>query len=84
MSLGQHNWPILREGLSAIVEVPEEQIKEAMRLLFSFANLKAEPTGALGIGALLTEPNKFRHRSVGCVVSGGNVDPQVFREILTG
>ena len=82
ISLGQHNWAILRQGPFRIIEVPEERIKEGVSLLFSLANLKAEPTGALGIGALLTEPGLFRDRSVCCVVSGGNVDPNVFRKIL--
>jgi threonine dehydratase len=82
VSVGRHNWAILKDGLSRIVEVPEENIKEAMRLLFGLANLKAEPTGALAIGALLTEPDSFRDRRVCCVISGGNVDPVVYREIL--
>jgi len=84
LSLGQHNWPILRDGLSRIVEISEDSIKEAVRLLFTLANLKVEPTGALGIAALLTEPELFRGRSVCCVVSGGNVDPELFRSILAG
>ncbi|HKS36273.1 MAG TPA: threonine/serine dehydratase [Verrucomicrobiae bacterium] len=84
LSLGKHNWTVLRDGLAGIVEVSEESIKEAVRLLFSLANLKAEPTGALGIAALLTRPEMFHDRSVCCVVSGGNVDPKVFREILGG
>jgi threonine dehydratase len=82
VSLGQHNWPVLREGLATIVEVPEENIKEGVRLLFGLANLKAEPTGALAIGALLTEPGLFRNRQVCCVISGGNVDPDVYRSVL--
>lgn len=45
LSIGNHNWEVLREGLFKIVEVPEEKIKEAVRLLFAFANLKCEPTG---------------------------------------
>ncbi len=57
LSLGKHNWEILRTGLSGIVEVDEDNIKEAVRLLFHFANLKAEPTGALSVAALLTSPN---------------------------
>src|SRR5947208_4831395 len=67
---------------AGIVEVPEEQIKEAVRLLFTLANLKSEPTGALAIGALLTDPGSFRDRRVCCVISGGNVDPEVYRAIL--
>jgi threonine dehydratase len=84
VSLGEHNWAILREGLSQIVEVPEHNILEAVRLLFTLANLKAEPTGALSVAAVLTSPDIFRDRSTCCVVSGGNVDAQVFRNILAG
>ena len=82
VSVGVNNWVVLKDGLSGIVEVPEENIKEGVRLLFSLANLKAEPTGALSIGALLTQPEQFRGQRVCCVVSGGNVDPAVYREIL--
>ena len=82
LSIGEHNWPVLREGLRKIIEVPEEKIREAVRLLFSLANLKTEPTGALSLAAVLTEPDFFRDRAVCCVVSGGNVDPEVFRDIL--
>ena len=84
VSVGRHNWEVLREGLSGIVEVPEARIAEAVRALFGLANLKAEPTGALSIGAVLAEPELFRGRSVCCVVSGGNVDPEVYRTILAG
>ncbi len=82
VSVGSHNWAVLKEGLSQIVEVPEENIKQGVRLLFGLANLKSEPTGALAVGALLTEPEAFRGRRVCCVISGGNVDPAVYREIL--
>lgn len=84
LSLGRRNWEILRAAISGIVEVPEEAIAEAVRLLFLFANLKAEPTGALPVGALLTRPEPFRGRRVCCVVSGGNVDPGVYARLLAG
>ena len=84
LSLGQHNWEILREGLAGIVEVSEDQIKESVRLLFALANLKVEPTGALGVAALLAAPKQFQGQSVCCVASGGNVDPELYRSILAG
>jgi len=84
VSIGRHNWAVLKDELFKIVEVPEENIKEGLRLLFSLANLKAEPTGALSIGALMTDPELFSGRRVCCVISGGNVDPAVYREILAG
>lgn len=84
VSLGQHNWAILREGLEGIVEVSEEQIMESVRLLFTLANLKVEPTGALGVAALLASPKLFHGKSVCCIASGGNVDPDLFRSLLAG
>lgn len=82
VSLGQHNWAILRDGLTDIIEVPEEKIVEGLKVLFTHANLKAEPTGALGVGALLTAPERFRGKTVCCVVSGGNVDPELFAQLI--
>ena len=84
LKLGDRNWEILREGLAGVVEVSEEQIKEGVRLLFALANLKAEPTGALAIGAVLAEPARFRGSRVCCVISGGNADPRVYAELVAG
>ncbi len=84
VSLGKHNFEILHHGLKAIIEVPEEKIKEAVRLLFTLTNLKVEPTGALSLAAVLTQPEMFHEHSVCCVVSGGNVDADVYRQILNG
>ena len=72
----------MRDGLAGIIEVAEEQIEEAVRLLFLLANLKVEPTGALSIAALLATPEIFRGKAVCCVVSGGNVDPQQLLNIV--
>jgi threonine dehydratase len=84
LSLGKHNWAIIQGNLSTIVEVPEQKILEAARLLFQLANLKVEPTGALGLAAILTQPELFTGRCVCCVVSGGNVDPGVYASMLIG
>lgn len=83
-SLGVHNWSVLRNGLAGIIEVSEAHIAEAVRLLFGLANLKAEPTGALAIGALLAAPERVRGESVCCVITGGNVDPPLYATVLGG
>jgi threonine dehydratase len=82
-SVGAHNWAVLRTGLAGAIEVSEEQIREGVRRCFSLANLKVEPTGALPVGALLAEPDRFRGQRVCCVVSGGNVDAAVLGAILS-
>jgi threonine dehydratase len=84
VSLGEHNWKILKCSMKRIVEVPEEKIVEAVQLLFSLANLKAEPTGALSVAAVMTKPELFRDRLVCCVISGGNVDQAVYAQLIEG
>lgn len=84
LSLGRHNWEILRGGLAGVLEVPESAIADGVRRLFLDANLKAEPTGALGVGALATFAERFQGRRVACVVSGGNVDPALYARLLSG
>jgi threonine dehydratase len=83
LSVGKHNWEVLREGLASVVEVSEDRIIEAVRLLFDLAKLKVEPTGALPIAALLESPEQFLGQRIFCVISGGNVDPERFREMVT-
>lgn len=82
ISLGERNFAILKDGLCGVIEVPEEMIKQGVRMLYSLANLKAEPTGALSLGALLTNLERFEGRRICCVVSGGNVDSEVYSQIL--
>jgi threonine dehydratase len=82
LRIGDRNWEILEEGLDSIIEVSEEQIKEGVRLLFALANLKAEPTGALSVGAILAKPERFKGKRVCCVVSGGNADPALYAQLV--
>lgn len=83
ISLGNLNWEILRRGgLREIIEVSEENIIEAVRLYFALANLKCEPTGALSLGAILEKRGNFAGKKVCVVVSGGNVDAEIYRQIL--
>ncbi len=81
-SVGANNWAVLRSGVAGAIEVSEDHIAEAVRLCFQLANVKAEPTGAVPVAGLLADPSRFRGKRVCCVVSGGNVDPGVFVELL--
>lgn len=82
VSLGQRNFAILREGLEGIAEVEEAAVERAVRMLFELANLKVEPTGALAVAAVLQEPSRFAGKNVTCVVSGGNVDAELYACLL--
>lgn len=83
VSLGQRNWAILQTGIKDILEVSEEGIEEAVRALFHLANLKCEPTGGLALGAAIAQKNIFHGKRIICVVSGGNVDAELFCRLVS-
>lgn len=84
LSVGKINWEIIRRGIRRIVEVPEDKIAEGLRTLYACANLKVEPTGALSTGAALTEPDLLTGKRACLIVSGGNVDVDVYLRVLGG
>lgn len=82
IAIGELNWEIIKDGVTDIIEVSEENIKAALRIYFVLANLKVEPTGTLSLAAILEQKEKFTNKKVCVVVSGGNVDPELYRQIL--
>ncbi len=82
ISLGNLNWEIIKNGIAGIIEVPEDIIADALRMYFGLANLKCEPTGALSLGAVLLDKDRFKSQKICLVVSGGNVDSPVYSRIL--
>ena len=55
-----------------------------MRLLFACTHNVAEGAGAAALAALMQERAAMAGRKVGIILSGGNVDTQVFRTVLAG
>ena len=74
-SLGELTWPVIRDQVERVVTVTDDQIRDAMRLVWERAKLIAEPSGATGVAAVLGDEFKALDgiRSVGVLVSGGNV-----------
>lgn len=72
------------KGASGIVRVSEDQIAEAMRLIFEATHNVAEGAGAAAMAALLTERQRWQGRKVAVILSGGNVDRPVFESVLAG
>src|SRR5262249_16954079 len=75
-SLGQLTWPMVRDVVEEVVTVRENEIIQAMRLLWERAKLLVEPSSAVALAAVLSE--HFRAlgglKRVGIVLSGGNVN----------
>ena len=74
----------LHAGLARIVRVTDDEVEEAMRVLFSDTHNVAEGAGAAALAALLKERDAMRGRRVAVVLSGGNVDRRVYAGVLGG
>ena len=61
--------------LDDVILVREDSIKAGMRLLYEHAGLVVEPSAALGIAAILEDPNRFAGRRVTTILCGSNVGP---------
>jgi threonine dehydratase len=73
---------IILQNVDHVVQVSEEEIAEAMRILFTATHNVAEGAGAAGFAASLQEKEWLKKKRVGVVLSGGNVDRAVFAEVL--
>ena len=73
---------VILEGASRIVSVDDDEIRAAMRYLFSDTHNVAEGAGAAALAALLQERVRMRGRRVALILSGGNVDREVFVQAL--
>jgi threonine dehydratase len=80
-SLGKYTFPLVLKYVDEFHTVSEESIKEAVRWLFYRMKLVVEPSGALGVAALLSGAVK-PSGLVGIILSGGNVDASVMAGIL--
>jgi threonine dehydratase len=70
-------------GVSRVATVEEDEIRSAMRHLFSDTHNAAEGAGAAALAALLQERDRIEGRRVAVILSGGNVDTEVFAQALT-
>jgi threonine dehydratase len=73
---------IIRENVDHIVRVGDEEVCAAMRIYFSSTHNVVEGAGAAALAAALKEKSMCKGKWVGVVVSGGNVDSEVFARVL--
>jgi threonine dehydratase len=69
----------IRKGVARFVQVSDEAVAEAIRCYWTDTHNLAEGAGAAPLAALLQERAQMRGRRVGVVLSGGNIDLQLFR-----
>jgi len=81
---GELTFEVNRRRVDEVVTVSDAEIVDAMAFLFDRMKLVVEPSGAVGIAALLTRRIDARDRTVGVVISGGNVGAARFAELIAG
>ena len=80
-SLGKITFPLVLEYVNEMKTVSEKEIIDAVKFLFFRLKLVVEPSGALGIAALLSSKVSVDGR-VGVIISGGNIDAPTMKMIL--
>ena len=79
---GQLTRRIVAALVGAVQLVTERQLESAVELLIERQKLIVEGAGAAGVAALLAEPERFRGRKVGIVLTGGNIDARLLASLL--
>jgi len=72
--LGDRNFPIIKEGVEKIIRVEEEEIINAMKLIWERMKIIIEPSSAVAFAALIKDKEDYKNKEVGIIISGGNVD----------
>jgi threonine dehydratase len=67
-----------------VIEVGDDEVAAAMRLLFSSTHNVAEGAGAAALAGAMKTRARLRGRKVGLTLCGGNVDTDVFARVLSG
>jgi threonine dehydratase len=73
---------IIRKGVDHIVEVSDEEVAEAMQTLFVCTHNVSEGAGAASVAASLKEKDQNAGKKIAAILTGGNVDKEVFARIL--
>src|SRR5205823_4992038 len=71
---------IIRKGASHIVQVTDDEVADAVRSYWTDTHNLAEGAGAAALAAALQEKAKIRGKRVGLILSGGNIDFDLFRK----
>lgn len=79
---GEITFAVAQRNLAAGLSVTDEEAKAAVRYAFEELKLVLEPGGAVSLGAILAGKVPTKGRVVAALLTGGNVDPEVFSAII--
>ena len=73
---------LILEGVDRIVQVTDEEVSAAMRMIFECTHNVCEGAGAAALAAATQEKERLAGRKVAVIASGGNIDQDVFANVL--
>ena len=74
---------IIWKGCERIVRVSEQEIRDAIVALYQDTHNVAEGAGAASLAALMQERGKMTGKRAGIILSGGNIDLELFQKVLS-
>jgi threonine dehydratase len=81
---GELTFEVARRNLAGGLSVSDEEAKEAVRFAFRELKLVLEPGGAVSLAAILAGKIDLKGRTVAALLTGGNIDPALFSDIIQG
>ena len=72
--IGTVTFPIIKEKVDGILTVSEEEIIDAMRMIWERMKIIVEPSSSITLAVVLKNKDTFAGRKVGLILSGGNMD----------
>ncbi len=81
---GAITFEMIRMYVDDLVVVEEETIKNAIKLLWENEKQVTEGAGAIAIAPILENQDKFNGKNVVSVISGGNIEENLFQKIISG
>ncbi|SMG59635.1 threo-3-hydroxy-L-aspartate ammonia-lyase [Paraburkholderia susongensis] len=81
--LGNYTFPIIRRDVDDILTAPDSLLIEGMKFFASRMKMIVEPTGCLGLAAILQRKDELKDKRLGVLISGGNIDLERFTALIT-
>lgn len=82
--IGEIPFNMADECIDDILLVKESDIRKAVSHLMAKEKVISEPAGAVGVAAVLSHPNIFENKNTAIVISGGNLDEILMKDIILG
>ena len=81
-SIGPVNFEIVMKYVDDVVTIRDEDIFPMMKYFYERMKIVVEPTGAVAPAAIMTNVLGLKGKKVCAVISGGNVDPALFKRMI--